>query len=399
MRKLQSALAGILAALAVIAIGGAQAGMGDPRSSAPTRSRIVIPPPAPRAQSGWTQIVNPGPQPLKIFYKASTEDFVAVATPESETLLLSEGFQFVRTDGLVMPWRSSDTVALNLVRCQSWTNGQSRTSYATTTAPPSVHRCDVIREEGSVYIHPAPDRMELIAYWNGVKGESALGAFLAAETLYRNASLAPGKIEGFVPRTDPDSAWRQQRSFWDPIAEDNLTAAGPGLTGITGYGQAIRSGLHAYVRDEGFVATSPAAGMTPLYAYFRQHQRSNGSTRRDYFLGATPQAAADAAALGYAVITIDGFCHTTQQPGAVPLKRYWHAGRGDYFTLASSASEASAVAAGYQYVGTECYVPLARPAETLMLRPLGPRQTRPLPRRSLPTAPSPVPLPSTKPPM
>lgn len=403
MRKRQSTLAGVLGALACVAtlaLGATHADTRGPRSSTYTPHGVA--PIAARSQSTWTPVINPGARPLKIYYKASIDDYAAVVTQESEKELLQEGYVFVRNDGLILPfWNAPGAVALTLIRCQTWVNGVSREAYQTTTASPSAHRCAVVREEGVIFTDPAPDRMELVTYWNGVKRESATGAFLATETLYRNDGLAPGHIEGYIPRTDPDSGWRQLRSFWYGVAEDHLTAAGAGLTAITGYEQAIRTGVHSYVRDEGFLFTSPTPGMVPVYAYYRLHQRPNGSTRFDYFLGATSQAAADAAALGYAIVTIDGFCYATQQPDTVPLKRYWHAGRGDYFTLAAAASEAAAVANGYQNVGTECFVPLTQPPQTLRLRRIEPGVLRRYPKETLPTLPSTMPTapPSIRPPM
>jgi hypothetical protein len=47
---------------------------------------------------------------------------------------------------------------------------------------------------------------------------------------------------------------------------------------------------------------------------------------------------------------------STQEPGTVPLKLFWHAGRGDNFTTATAVGEQHALSGGYKFARIEGYV-------------------------------------------
>jgi hypothetical protein len=72
-------------------------------------------------------------------------------------------------------------------------------------------------------------------------------------------------------------------------------------------------------------------------------------------------------ASGYSFVGFDGAISRYGVKGMVPLKSYYHAGRGDYFLTATVAGENSAVAAGYDFMRNEGYVyPDSQPGTVAM---------------------------------
>lgn len=90
-----------------------------------------------------------------------------------------------------------------------------------------------------------------------------------------------------------------------------------------------------------------AANYTGLYLYYSNDRKDNFST-------ATINGIQAATGAGYRLVRKQGCILTNKLPGTVPLKLYWHGGRGDNFTTATGAGDAQR--AGYQFVRTLGYI-------------------------------------------
>jgi len=106
---------------------------------------------------------------------------------------------------------------------------------------------------------------------------------------------------------------------------------------------------YIYQGVEGWIAPLPSAASVPLKLYWH-------SGRGDNFLTATQQGEADAQAAGYSYVRNEGYVFPSQVAGSVPLQQYWHAGRGDNFLLTTQYARNQASVAGYQFVRNEAWV-------------------------------------------
>jgi CSLREA domain-containing protein len=94
---------------------------------------------------------------------------------------------------------------------------------------------------------------------------------------------------------------------------------------------------------------APSSSCSPLKLFWH-------AGRGDYFTTATQAGEQDGLNAGYSFIRTEGCVFSGQLPGTVPLKLFWHPGRGDYFTGATQAGEQDALNAGYIFVRVEGYV-------------------------------------------
>ncbi len=90
--------------------------------------------------------------------------------------------------------------------------------------------------------------------------------------------------------------------------------------------------------------------------------------RADYLSTATTHGAQDAQSQGYVFLGIQGQISTVQRAGMVPLKLYFGTARGDFFSTCTSTGESNALAAGYTLVRTEGYVYPSQQPGTIPLR-------------------------------
>jgi hypothetical protein len=85
--------------------------------------------------------------------------------------------------------------------------------------------------------------------------------------------------------------------------------------------------------------------------------------RGDNFTTGTAPGEQAATGAGYGFVRVEGYVYANAQPSTVPLKLFWNAARGDNFTTATAAGESDAKAAGYTFVRVEGHVyPTATPS-------------------------------------
>lgn len=146
-------------------------------------------------------------------------------------------------------------------------------------------------------------------------------------------------------------------------SQSNKQKMNPALAAILGaiLGAVINEALD----DDGPTPTTPpptaheAENFTGLYLYY-------SSQRGDNFSAATVRGIQDANSAGYRRVRKQGCILKAQIPGTVPLKLFWHGGRGDNFTTATGAQDAQN--AGYQFVRTLGYIYTSPNNNTVPLR-------------------------------
>ena len=133
--------------------------------------------------------------------------------------------------------------------------------------------------------------------------------------------------------------------YWSGSREDNFTTGsreGKASANAAGYQRA---------RQEAEVADAPGPDLVPLKLFYSEERRDNFST-------ATAVGERDALAAGYRFVRIEGYVWPAPQPatqGLVPLRLYWHEGRGDNFLTTCKADEQAAKDAGYRLVREEAF--------------------------------------------
>lgn len=140
--------------------------------------------------------------------------------------------------------------------------------------------------------------------------------------------------------------------YWSPFREDNST------TGTRAGKASAMEAKYQRARQKAVVMDDPAPELVPLKLFYSEQ-------RRDNFRTATAVGEQDALAAGYRFVRIEGYVWPAPQPavkGLVPLRLYWHEGRGDNFLTTCDADELAAKEAGYRFVRIEAY---ARPLNNL----------------------------------
>jgi hypothetical protein len=141
-----------------------------------------------------------------------------------------------------------------------------------------------------------------------------------------------------------------QSQDWSLLVQyQNTTRDDYFLTATSQGTQAARASDYHYRSIEGALFTTPQPGTVPLKLFWH-------AGRADNFTTATAAGEQSALAAGYQFAWIEGYVFASAQLGTVPLKLFWHASRGDNFTTATAAGEQSALAAGYQFARIEGYV-------------------------------------------
>ncbi len=104
---------------------------------------------------------------------------------------------------------------------------------------------------------------------------------------------------------------------------------------------------------------APAGGLVPLKLYWH-------GGRGDNFLTGTAEGEASAIAAGYVFVRVEGYAYAAEMPGTVPLWLYWHAGREDNMT-ATAVGGPVATGHGYAQVRIEGWVYPQQVAGTIPL--------------------------------
>jgi predicted acylesterase/phospholipase RssA len=128
-------------------------------------------------------------------------------------------------------------------------------------------------------------------------------------------------------------------------------------------------GGYGLVRAQIRALLAPRAGTVPLRSFWH-------AGRGDTMTTATLQGETAAAAVAppYEFQRMLGFVFGDSQPGTVPLKQYWNGARGDHFLAATELDERSASDAGYNFAWIEGHAPLApSPMLTVVPGVLDPR--------------------------
>lgn len=136
--------------------------------------------------------------------------------------------------------------------------------------------------------------------------------------------------------------------YWSSSRGDNFT------TGTKlGKGSAVAA-AYKRVRQRASVEDIAKPGLVPLKLFYSEE-------RQDNFTTATAVGERDALAAGYRFVRVEGYVWPAPQAaalGLVPLKLYWHEGRGDNFLTTCQLDEDVATASGYRVVRIEAF---ARP--------------------------------------
>lgn len=114
---------------------------------------------------------------------------------------------------------------------------------------------------------------------------------------------------------------------------------------------------YVQVREQAQVLIGPAAEAVPLKRFFH-------SGRGDHFTTATEKGQSDALAVGYRYAGIEGWAYAQPQPGTRPLRLYWNEARGDNLLTGTAEDERSAGAAGYLFAQVEAHAYPALTPET-----------------------------------
>jgi hypothetical protein len=131
-------------------------------------------------------------------------------------------------------------------------------------------------------------------------------------------------------------------TYWNASLGDNMAAASGESR------QAAIAGGYAYVRNEALVFRNYKPGLIPLRLYY-------SAARGDYFTEASMAGQSDVWDL-YAFVHLEGWIYPTQQPGTKPIYDFWSETRQDNMLAATQASIDDATGSGYMKVRIEGYV-------------------------------------------
>jgi hypothetical protein len=171
----------------------------------------------------------------------------------------------------------------------------------------------ITRIEGYVLQNPGNGTARLRVFWNSQRGDNFT---TATDAGVRDAQTAgytevQGAIAGYV-FISPTPGMVALNTYWNSQRGDNFTTTlaspPPGYT---------------LVRVEGYIY--PGTNRVPLQLYWN-------SQREDNFSTGSLRGGCDARLSAYTFSRLVGTVLMTQEAGTIPLRSYYHAGRGDNAT-------------------------------------------------------------------
>jgi hypothetical protein len=198
-----------------------------------------------------------------------------------------------------------------------------------------------INADGWLFDMQVPSSVPLRLYWHAGRGDFYSTATQAGQTAATQAGYTFVRNEGYVyPTQQPGTV--PLSLFWHAGRQDFLTVTDPTIE-LVGAG-------YTFVRTEGYVFPRHQPPYRTIMSFWHSGRGDNLSTVWDH--PNSEEADID----GYAYNGVDGAILRHPVPGTVAVRVYWLHDRQDWFTLATDASESTALNERYSYFGILGYV-------------------------------------------
>ena len=192
-------------------------------------------------------------------------------------------------------------------------------------------------------------------------------------TVANRSALAERVLVRAVPLGDTQAAWltiggEAEREFASGGSQQIIVSVNVPPGAAAGRYRfrldlvSARRGGEDHVEGPAVSDPTPVVERVPLNAFWN-------ADRGDNFTTATQAGEASAHAAGYQTQPrIEGYVFPDQRPGTVPLKLFWQADWADNFTTATRDGEVSALASGYERGRVEGYVFPTQQPDTVPLK-------------------------------
>ena len=134
------------------------------------------------------------------------------------------------------------------------------------------------------------------------------------------------------------------KSFWCEERTDFFSTATE-----AGQGAAVSAFGCTFTRLEGYVFPIEQPGTVALDLYWSDDRQDNATI-------ASEATKAELLEAGYRKTASEGFIYSTEQPGTVPLKLYFNKEMNEYYSTTPQTGEKAAVDAGFEFVRIEGYI-------------------------------------------
>lgn len=213
-----------------------------------------------------------------------------------------------------------------------------------------------VRTQGFVLSDQAPGTAALKLFWHAKRGDNLSVCTPEMEKKARAAGYRFVRTQGYVLSVSgaasteklvarspmEESLLEPIRLYWGKARGDHLSVTSAGL------GDARRA-RYVDLGSQGALLRQGRPGAVPLKLFYHPG-------RGDNFSSSTARGEQDARNAGYRYVRTQGFVLSDQAPGTVPLKLFWHSGRSDNFSASTEAQAKAALRAGYRFVRVQGYV-------------------------------------------
>lgn len=120
-------------------------------------------------------------------------------------------------------------------------------------------------------------------------------------------------------------------------------------TGTAGGQSAAGDWDCTFTRLEGYVFPAEQPGTVPLELYWSEDRTDNATV-------ASEATKAELLEAGYSKTASEGFIYSTEQPGTVPLKLFFNKEMNEYYSTTPQTGEKKAIDEGFEFVRIEGYI-------------------------------------------
>lgn len=120
-------------------------------------------------------------------------------------------------------------------------------------------------------------------------------------------------------------------------------------TGTAGGQSAAGDWSCEFKRTEGYVYPTEQPDTVPLELFWSEDRTDNATV-------ASEATKAELLAAGYSKTASEGFIYATEQPGTVPLKLFFNKDMNEYYSTTPQTGEQAALEEGFEFVRVEGYI-------------------------------------------